>query len=257
MRIAIDWAKRGKELAILVAIGTFLAIVNPFGATSSQPFWVSWMYWTGLVIYGSVVGSVCATLILKWMDGVPVLIPLAIIALVCALFVTPVLIVLHHAMGGHVPLSEYPMVYFLALVISIGMTSVGYLLDRAALVGISDPPVNEGEGLSGSEDTIRTFMSRLPLPYRNAELFAISSEDHYLRVHTSAGEHLFLERLSTAVHALNGARGLQTHRSWWVAEAGVEQTKSANGRIVLILKSGAEAPVSRTYAPAVKEAGWV
>ena len=51
--------------------------------------------------------------------------------------------------------------------------------------------------------------------------------------------------------------GLQTHRSWWVAEAGVDKGKSANGRIVLALKSGVEAPVSRTYAKAVREAGWV
>ena len=70
--------------------------------------------------------------------------------------------------------------------------------------------------------------------------------------------HVFFNSfLANAVHALDGAKGLQTHRSWWVAEGGVKSSKSVSGRIVLELKSGVEAPVSRTYSKAVREAGWV
>ena len=191
------------------------------------------------------------------MEGQPVLIPLAIISAVCALFVTPVLILLHHAMGGRVPISEYPIVYSLALVISIAMTGIGYLLDRASLLGISEGVHGAGAVQSDDEGSMRPFMSRLPLPFRNSDLYAVSSEDHYLRVHTSAGEHLFLERLSTAIHLLEPAKGLQTHRSWWVAEQGVQTARSQGGRIILTLKSGVEAPVSRTYARAVRDAGWI
>lgn len=254
MRIAIDWKKLARNTVLLIVIGTFVSIINPYGAMNEMSPFIRWAYWTGLIIYGSLVGSLIAGLTLKWLEGKPGLLIWLVISSFTALLITPVISTIHFLIGDSSAFAEMPVLYVFVWVISAAMTGVGWLLH---MVEEARNSRNGGEGLSGSEDTIRTFMSRLPLPYRNAELFAISSEDHYLRVHTSAGEHLFLERLSTAVHALNGARGLQTHRSWWVAEAGVEQTKSANGRIVLILKSGAEAPVSRTYAPAVKEAGWV
>ena len=251
MRIAIDWVKRSRQLAILIGIGTFLAILNPFNAGGSLPFWQVWCYWTGLVIYGSVIGWGTASLALKWMDGLPIWLILGVIAAICAAFVTPVLIILQHAFGGRVPLDEYPRVYGFALVISIGITIFGYLLDRASGAGDGEPATADD-----AERTIRTFMSRLPLPYRNADLYALSSEDHYLRAHTSAGEHLFLERLSTAMHQLEGANGLQTHRSWWVCEAGVQSISSANGKMTITLESGAAAPVSRTFASKVRAAGW-
>jgi len=39
---------------------------------------------------------------------------------------------------------------------------------------------------------------RLPPKFRDADLYAINSEDHYVRIHSSAGEHMILMRLSDA-----------------------------------------------------------
>ena len=99
------------------------------------------------------------------------------------------------------------------------------------------------------------FLERLPLRYRDAELYAVSSEGHYLRIHTNRGEEMILMRLSDAVRELAEADGLQVHRSWWVAKAGIADVKSRNGQRTLILKSGNKAPVSRTFVKALKEAG--
>ncbi|MAI90709.1 LytTR family DNA-binding domain-containing protein [Ponticaulis sp.] len=251
MRIAINWSKQGREALILLAIGTFLAIINPYGATSSLPIWQSWLYWTGLVVYGSIVGTLVYRSIMKWLGSWPAWLVFLIIVSVCAVMVTPVLIGLEYVMGGRVPLRELPAVYGMVWVISAAMTGVGYVTQSMGMGENKDGDGSEGaDGFSG-------FMSRLPLPYRNADLYALSSEDHYLRVHTSAGEHMFLERLSTAMHQLEQARGLQTHRSWWVAEQGVQEVRSASGRLTIILKSGVEVPVSRTYGPEVRAAGWV
>lgn len=253
MRIAIDWAQRGRELAVLTGIGTFLSILNPFNAGTALEFWQTWLYWNGLVIYGSVIGALTSSRLLRWMEGLPIWLIIAAIAATCALFVTPVLILLNDlANGNHVPLRAYPRVYGLALVISIGITVFGFLVSRA-----SSPPEAETSDDERSEAALRAFMSRLPIPFRNGELYGISSEDHYLRIHTSVGEHLFLERLSNAVHALEPVDGFQVHRSWWVAEDGVESATTTAGKITLKLKSGTEVPVSRTYAPKVREAGWI
>ena len=98
------------------------------------------------------------------------------------------------------------------------------------------------------------FLERLPAKYRGAALYAVSSEDHYLRVHTDRGEELILMRLSDAMRELEGADGLQTHRSWWVARDGVAEVARENGRQKIVLKSGVEAPVSRSFAAEVKAA---
>ena len=98
-------------------------------------------------------------------------------------------------------------------------------------------------------------MERLPVKFRTAELHAISSEDHYLRVHTSLGEEMILMRLADAVRELSGSEGLQVHRSWWVAKSGVTDEKRVDGRSLLILPSGTEVPVSRSYRGKAKDAG--
>lgn len=98
---------------------------------------------------------------------------------------------------------------------------------------------------------------RLPPKLRSAEIYAIVSEDHYVRVHTSAGDELILMRLSDAVKETSPLPGLAPHRSWWVGERGVESVKRKDGKTSLLLKNGITAPVSRSRAKAVKAAGWI
>ena len=91
---------------------------------------------------------------------------------------------------------------------------------------------------------------------RGAALYAVEAEDHYLRVHTDRGSDLILMRLSDAVSELEGIEGAQTHRSWWVAKDAVADVSRGDGRATLVLKDGAHAPVSRTFARALRAEGW-
>ena len=88
----------------------------------------------------------------------------------------------------------------------------------------------------------------LPLPLRGARLDALEAEDHYVRVHTSAGHALVRMRFRDAVAAVSGRRGLRPHRSWWVAEQSVVALRRADGRTTLTLAAGQQVPVSRTVA---------
>jgi DNA-binding LytR/AlgR family response regulator len=101
------------------------------------------------------------------------------------------------------------------------------------------------------------FLERLPPKLRGAELFAVEAEDHYLRLHTSMGQDLLLMRLADAIAELEGIEGAQTHRSWWVARAAIDDIDRADGRATLTLKNGAKAPVSRTHARALRARGWL
>jgi DNA-binding LytR/AlgR family response regulator len=108
---------------------------------------------------------------------------------------------------------------------------------------------------SGGEPA-RALRERLPMRLRRATIHALQAEDHYVRVHTAAGSELLLMRLADAIREAEGLSGLQTHRSWWVAEAGVAGVERDGERVVIRLHGGAVAPVSRSWQKAVREAGW-
>jgi DNA-binding LytR/AlgR family response regulator len=101
------------------------------------------------------------------------------------------------------------------------------------------------------------LFQRLPAKLRGAELYAVEAEDHYLRLHTSLGQDLILMRLSDAIAELEGIEGAQTHRSWWVAKDAVTDVERLEGRAMLTLKDGAQAPVSRGFAKTLRAAGWL
>jgi DNA-binding LytR/AlgR family response regulator len=101
------------------------------------------------------------------------------------------------------------------------------------------------------------ILARLPLKLRAATLYAVEAEDHYIRLHTSAGSDLVLLRFSDALAELQGIEGAQVHRSWWVARDAVSSSRRVDGRLVLVLRNGTETPVSRTFTRALKEDGWL
>jgi hypothetical protein len=88
----------------------------------------------------------------------------------------------------------------------------------------------------------------LPLPLRHAPILALEAQDHYVRVHTVAGHALIRLRLRDAV-ALVGADGVQPHRSWWVARSAISSLRREHDRIVILLSTGQQVPVSRSARP--------
>ena len=249
MRIAIDWPAKGREFAILVAIGTFLTFIGPFGSSASgDQWWRLWLFWTGVIVVGGLIGNIVSAVLKQLMDKWPTLLQLAVIALVMSVIMTPIVALFGGLIGDPFPLSQWPGLFGGVFIISAFMTGIGFLMDRA----LNDEPEDKSD--DPSEIQAR-FLMRLPPAFRTAKLHAVESEDHYLRVHTDKGSELILMRLADAVRELEGSGGLQTHRSWWIAGDAVKDVKRQNGRLVLVTHGDVDVPVSRTYAKAVKEAG--
>ncbi len=233
--------------AIVVVAALFLAATGAFGTGAEQPGML-FAYWLTVMLAGGAIAAGTIELFdhRGWLEERP-LVRGAAVALVISAPQTAVVWAVS-AFFFDVPLegSRIAPLYPSVLLVSVAVTALDLLADRR--------PAETHAAAAGAAPS--RFLERLPARLRGAELYAVESEDHYLRLHTSRGSDLILLRLSDAVAELEGLEGAQTHRSWWVAKDAVLEARRSDGRAVLRLKGGAEAPVSRTYAKALRQAGW-
>jgi DNA-binding LytR/AlgR family response regulator len=244
---AIRWT------GITLALGLTFAWFGVY-ETSQMPFPERAVYWTGLMAIGVISSLLVSPLVFdRWMPRSHPALQIVVTALLISAPVTIGLFVIASVGRGEMQSFGFvSMQYVYCIVISTLLTSAAWVLSRMAQMRAAPARVAAGAGATTS-----TFLDRLPVRMRAAEIYAVESEDHYLRVHTSAGQELILMRLADAVRELAALEGLQTHRSWWVARQGLADVVKGDGRLTLKLKSGAEAPVSRTYVKTVKDAGWL
>lgn len=250
-----------REGAILAGIGLVMAFLNPFNSVGEVSLAVGVAYWVSLIVYGGLVGHGAAALVRRFAPQLPLWGYVLAVSTLIAFAVFPAVAAAQFWVT-HAPIatSQMPRFFFYVLLIAL-IVSTGIILGFrtfGARSAMFDP---QPQGPPQPPPTTRarpdTFLERLPIRLRTATLYAVESEDHYLRVHTSAGQELILMRLADAIRELSTVDGLQTHRSWWVARDGLADVAREKGRLVLKLKSGQEAPVSRTYVPAVRERNWI
>jgi hypothetical protein len=241
-----DWAR---NLGIAATVGVFLSFVGAMN-TGELPMMTRLIYWVPLMLAGGVLGHGMALLVAKipmarvnlWIFG-------AILSLALALPATfAVWGYTSWVLGTWMPLRNLPMLFGSVLVMCCAMTALMIVVSRPGRVTHAPEP--------GAPASAVRFMERLPAKLKGAVIYAVSSEDHYLRLHTSKGADLILMRLADAISELEGLEGAQTHRSWWVAREAVESARRDGERVTLLLKGGAEAPVSRPNVRALRDAGW-
>ena len=228
-------------VTVLVA-GTFLSILGPYG-TSDLGMPGSWFYWVGLMAVGWLSNALAQPLTRRLADSWPPLAYYGLTSVLVSIPVTAGVAIIQALTFQPYPLAALPTVFVFVWVISAAVTFIGWMLDNRAAE-------------AGTPSIGRALLDKLPPRLRRASLLALQSEDHYLRVHTDQGDTLILMRLSDALAAVEALDGRQTHRSWWVARKAVDAVARGDGRATLTLSNGVEAPVSRTHAPALREAGW-
>jgi DNA-binding LytR/AlgR family response regulator len=233
---------------VLVAGTIVVAIAAPFGTGEAFSFIQRLFYWgaIGLFTYlPAMVVSMFVSLILKG-RGVPERLSLALGGLAASIPVVAIVLIISNLVVG-MPLSILPSIPLFLLqcaAISVAVVAVHYLL-RTRTEDV-DPAV-------GRRPQASSLQSRLPLAVRGP-VQHLEMQDHYVRVTTEKGSELVLMRMADAIADLGGEDGLQVHRSHWVAKNAVVSSRREKGRVVLTLPHGTEVPVSRTFAPAVKEA---
>ncbi|WP_339932843.1 LytTR family DNA-binding domain-containing protein [uncultured Brevundimonas sp.] len=236
------------ELAALVLFGLFLGAVGPF-STDGIPTVPRYLYWQLAIVGGGLIAAVIEPMIARRLAGRPRLFALAqLLAMTppIAVWVTlvPLLFFGMPASVAHA-LSIMPDV----LTINVAVVILAWLTRRALRR-------HEPRALTAAGVAPPALRARLSPRLARARLIAVEAEDHYLRIRTEAGSDLILMRFADALAALDTADGFRTHRSWWVARTAVESARWKAGRGRLVLSDGSAAPVSRTYAAALKGTDW-
>ena len=236
------------ETALLLAVGLFLGLLGPFGTIERSQL-IRMTYWPVVIVGGGVIGIGIDLLVSRrttsfWprLAADSLLMTLPVTALVWA--------VSGLMLGPPADRAHLLELVFQVFVISFGVMLLRQLAWRGAWTQRSAP---EAKVQAEAADA---FRRRLSAKRRAARLLAVEAEDHYLRVHTDAGDELITLRFSDALHELDGLAGYQTHRSWWVAAGAIEAVRWRRGRGELRLASGLTAPVSRTHTAVLKREGW-
>lgn len=249
VRIPID-RRLVRGIGVALAAGVVLALTGAFGMDDA-PMTIRLGYWLTVMLIGSLWGHVCSRGVERFvnMDGRPWLAVLALTLVISG----PLSVMVWGATtlvfsGNREPsLSDLPLFLFPVTLVTAVLSALNVFLQRK-------PVQTHAAPVDGSAPA--RFPDRLPMKLRGATIRAVESEDHYLRIHTDRGSDLILMRMSDALIELEGLEGAQTHRGWWVARDAVRGVSRGDGRATLTLEGDIEAPVSRRYARALRDAGW-
>jgi len=255
-RVGPDWLR---TYAIATGVGVLLAFTGA-NNSGSLSLLARLFYWLILMIGGTLI----AQAVDAWLDRrlrLALWQEVAVMTLAITPPITLLVWLVSAAFGGTAPDPRWlphdiPPVLLISACMSILHATVNYVPLQSHVHPAGIVP----DRVADAETTVvpgETFRARLEFKYRQAEILALSAEDHYLRVHSSAGETLILMRLYDAIRELDGIEGSQTHRSWWVAKDAITEVKRRDGRVTLELKNGVSAPVSRSFTKALKGDGWL
>ncbi|MDE0335272.1 MAG: LytTR family DNA-binding domain-containing protein [Defluviicoccus sp.] len=248
-----SFARQG---AVLVCLLGLFAFIGPFGTYDSMGLPDRFGYWAlALGANWLVCGSV-VMLALRLTDAASTpgrILAVAGVALVAAIPGTGVVYTAENLFRpDYDGAKALPTIYLgvAVLMVAISLLVVSVMPRRRTAPADDVPPSGESPARSPGA----RFLDRLP-PRLGRDLVCLRMADHYVEAFTVAGSTLVLMRFADAVAELEGAGGLRVHRSYWVAKRHVSRATRRNGRTVLHLTGGHEAPVSRGYLAEVRAAG--
>lgn len=247
----MEQVRKGKrlslDLALLVALGLCMAELGPYH-TGDTPTSLRTAYWLIAVVGSGLAGMAAERALQTRVQGFWRRIVVTSLAIT-----PPVTLFIYGLNAAMLDLPRrwwlLPQLAWQVLVIMLLVMTLRALLWRRVVETrtLVMPPLPDAE---------RAFRMRLSAKRRAARLIAIEAEDHYVRVHTDAGSELIQMRFSEAVEELARAFGYRLHRSWWASAEAIENVRWTRGGGEARLSGGLQAPVSRSCAGALKEAGW-
>ena len=241
-----SWKRVVSAPAALVTwfvLSILTTLAGPFGSYEVFSPALRAVYWPALIGSGLLVGSAVRVLVEERLSTRGIWPGSVVIAAINVVLFTPPLTVITQWLGG--PGSRVPNVWEFAFFVFAGSLGVGAVRHVMADALAEAPP-------PGPEEALPKLIARLPSP-QQAPLVRLSVRDHYVVIHTARGTGTLLMRFADAMAETGPVEGLQVHRSHWVAVSEVAGSVRRSGRTLLVMKDGAEVPVSRGFQAAVAE----
>ena len=248
------------DLFLMVAIGTVLGLVGPFGS-ASMPSAARLLFWVGFVVAGYAIFRPVAA-VSRWAAAettMPLWLAVILATIVASLPLTALLAFALGVLrpGGWWFGSRFPILYGQVALVGIFIHLLMMTVFRRVEGGEAAEAPAAAPGAAADIAPVRAsteslFLRRLP-PGLGRDLLLLEMQDHYVRAETTLGSALLLMRFGDAVAEL-GDTGTQVHRSWWVSFDAMDTLEREGRSARLRLRGAGAVPVSRAYLPAVREA---
>ena len=246
------------ELFMVSVIGFLLGLVGPFG-TFAAPAPLRIGYWLIFAIAGYLVFRPLVV-VGRWLAEALRISPLIGIGLAQMVASVPMTLIVATLLSGFDVVAALRWNGLGALYFQVWL--IGFLVNGFFALVLKGKEQREAPDATPAPamiapvaDAPTSFADRLPPGF--GPLLALKGEDHYVRAIGETREELVLIRLRDAIAELGATEGLQVHRSWWVARAGVASTRKEGRTATVLLHSGTEVPVSREMTPELRRLGWV
>ncbi len=227
-----------RALVSLPVSGLILALIGPFGSYSGMSLAARIGHFTlCTTLIGSASLIVSYAVARRFFQGFWPLWAALLVDLALTLPATGVVSLSLHlivpAVAAHVPLAQ---ILWQNLLLTLLFRAISLLISWAR---IRDGGHVEGPVPAPAAEVSSGLRAKLPRALRAEPILALTSEDHYLRVHTPKGEALIHMTLAEAVAEL--PQGFQVHRSHWVADTAIKSVGAGSVDLV----TGLSVPLSR------------
>lgn len=243
-----------RTLGVLLIVVVALGLAGPFGTFQQLSVAGRLGYWAAIALATYAVGVFFGMLALAVVRPHTDSRPLLTLAIALAACLPVTLVVL----GVNMLMVERALPTPSAFV-ELLLNCFFIVLGIAVLVVLASPRPRQDAAVeqaapAPAEPSGPILLKRLPLPQRGA-LRYLSMQDHYVDVVTDKGHALLLMRLSDAIAETAPTRGLQIHRSHWIALDAVRSVSKGEGKAVVEMADGTKLAISRSYVAAAREAG--
>lgn len=240
---------RTNPLLILFGLFCGCALSGPFGTYVGLTLIERAAFWAFFITIGYVIGGLLACYVC-W--RLPHYTPIRLSLIVGAAFLIVIVPVVTPLVMVGVPTGLFRS----PTVAEIALSSAFFTLFIMGYVYVEQTIKQKRDARRAKE--AQDALPRLAKRLQDAEtspIVRLSVNDHYVVVYLENGtEERILMRFSDAVEEMDGVAGFCTHRSHWVAQSAVSEMRRCGSKEFLILTTGEQVPISKTYRGNVVEA---
>lgn len=252
-RIDARWMRDAGLGALVLSL--LLGLIGPYGDYSTIRIGPRILTWLAYGVVSCAIHASLLYLLERFRPSWPWMVRQGATALLGSAVLLPLMLLIDAGLAVDTSvdwLATYPMIFGIT-VAHLGVYEALRLFRR---VNLTPAPVRVDDQDASSSGQTPGLLRRMP-EHLGSDLICLMKEDHYLRIHTDRGDCLIRLRMSDAMLELEGVQGLQTHRSWWVADAAVVRAeRRPGGGADAILTNGLTAPIARSRLAEAQAAGW-